>query len=92
MIVFLPRKADGLAELEKTLTAARLTDWLGRLKRADVDVTLPRFKITAEFELKDALTTLGMPLAFSPGRPTSRASRRASPSPSPPSSTRPTST
>ena len=28
MIVFLPKQADGLAELEKTLTAARVTDWL----------------------------------------------------------------
>ena len=68
MIVFLPRRADGLAELEKTLTAARLTDWLARLTARDVDVTLPRFKITAEFQLRDALSDLGMPLAFSPGK------------------------
>lgn len=67
MIVFLPKKMDGLADLEKMLTAARLTDWLGQLSPRDVDVTLPRFKITAEFQLKDALTTLGMPIAFSAG-------------------------
>ena len=68
MIVFLPRRVDGLAELEKTLTAARVTDWLTQLTMRDVDVTLPRFKVTAEFKLKDALTGLGMPLAFSPGK------------------------
>jgi len=68
MIVFLPKKTDGLAEFEKTLTAARLTDWLARLSLQQVDVTLPRFKITAAFELRGALTALGMPLAFSPGR------------------------
>jgi serpin B len=68
MIVFLPRRADGLAELEKTLTAARVTDWLAQLAVRDVDVTLPRFKVTAEFQLKDALTDLGMPRAFSPGK------------------------
>jgi serpin B len=68
MIVLLPRKTDGLAELEKTLTAARLTDWLARLKAQDVDVALPRFKITAAFQLQDVLSDLGMPLAFSPGK------------------------
>jgi hypothetical protein len=31
IIVFLPRRADGLADLEKTLSAARVTDWLTRL-------------------------------------------------------------
>jgi serpin B len=68
MIVFLPRRVDGLAELEKTLTAARVADWLAQLNVREVDVTLPRFKVTAEFKLKDALTDLGMPLAFSPGK------------------------
>jgi serine protease inhibitor len=68
MIVFLPKRVDGLAELEKTLTAARVTEWLTQLTVREVDVTLPRFKVTAEFNLKDALTALGMPLAFSAGR------------------------
>jgi len=65
MIVFLPRKVDGLAELEQTLTAARVTDWLARMTVHDVEVTLPRFKVTAEFQLRQALTDLGMSLAFS---------------------------
>jgi serpin B len=68
MIVFLPKRADGLAELEKTLTATRVADWLAQLTVRDVKVTLPRFKVTAEFQLKAALTDLGMPLAFSPGK------------------------
>jgi serpin B len=49
MIVFLPSRVDGLAEFEKTLTAARVTDWLTQLTVREVDVTLPRFKVTAEF-------------------------------------------
>jgi serpin B len=68
MIVFLPKRAEGLAELEQALTAARVADWLTQLVTSEVDVTLPRFKITAEFQLKDALIALGMPLAFSRGR------------------------
>lgn len=66
MIVFLPKRADGLSGFEKTLTAPRLADWLSQLAVQEVDVTLPRFKVTAEFQLKDTLTNLGMPLAFSP--------------------------
>ena len=66
MIVFLPKRLDGLAELEKTLTAERVTGWLARMTPQNVNVTLPRFKVTAEFQLKQALTELGMPLAFTP--------------------------
>ena len=32
MIVLLPKKADGLADLEKGLTATRLADWLAQLR------------------------------------------------------------
>ncbi len=65
MIVFLPRRADGLADLEKTLSAARVTDWLTRLTLHDVDVAMPRFKATSSVDLKRPLVDLGMPLAFS---------------------------
>ena len=66
MIVFLPKRPDGLAELEKTLTTARVTDWLAGMTDHKVLVTLPRFKVTAELQLKHALGDLGMALAFSP--------------------------
>jgi serpin B len=68
MIVVLPRRTDGLAEFEKTLSAARVTDWLAKMTLHDVDVALPRFKVTATMELKRPLTDLGMQLAFSRGR------------------------
>ena len=68
MIVFLPKRADGLTELERTLTPTRLADWLAAMTVHDVYVTLPRFKITAQFQLKDALSDLGMPLAFTRGK------------------------
>jgi serine protease inhibitor len=68
MVVFLPRTVDGLAKLESSLTADRLADWLARMTTQEVDVTLPRFKVTAEFRLDQALADLGMPLAFSAGQ------------------------
>ncbi len=66
MFVFLPKRADGLSDFERMLTAARMSDWVGRMAPHDVHVTLPRFKVTATFSLKDALTDMGMRLAFSP--------------------------
>jgi serpin B len=64
MVVLLPKKLDGLADLEKSLTADRLDDWLKRLHTEDVIVTLPKFKTTGEFSLADALKSLGMKQAF----------------------------
>jgi len=70
MVVLLPRKVDGLSAIEKSLTAERLSDWLNVLngKGARVDVTIPRFKMTATFELSKTLAGMGMPLAFDPGK------------------------
>ena len=56
MIVLLPKQVGGLAELESTLTAKAVSDWLARMTVQEVDVTLPRFKVTAEFRLKATLS------------------------------------
>jgi len=68
MCVLLPRQVDGLAALEKNLTAERLNRWLGSVRKQKVMVTLPKFKMTAEFNLGDALKKLGMTDAFSQGK------------------------
>jgi len=65
MVVLLPKKVDGLAEFEQSLTAQNLTKWLPQLQQHEVVVTLPKFKITAQFMLKEILSKMGMPLAFS---------------------------
>ena len=64
MVVLLPKKADGLADLEKALTADKLAAWFGRLRERETEVTLPKFKTTVEFELSDTLAKMGMPVAF----------------------------
>jgi serpin B len=66
MLALLPKKVDGLADLEKALAADKLADWVGRLRKQEVVVTLPRFKTTAEFSLKDTLSALGVKQAFNP--------------------------
>ena len=64
MVVLLPKKADGLAGFEKALTADKLSQWLSKLRETEVEVTMPKFKTTVEFELSDTLSKMGMPLAF----------------------------
>jgi serpin B len=64
MVVLLPRKPDGLPALEKSLKPAALEGWLGGLREQSLDVYLPRFKVTSEFDLRRSLSALGMEEAF----------------------------
>lgn len=64
MIVVLPKKKDGLQELEKNLSLDRLKSWTGALRKREVVVYLPRFKATSEFRLDHVLGSMGMPDAF----------------------------
>jgi serpin B len=64
MIVLLPKKADGLAAFEKTLTADNLAKWHAKLSNHLVDIRLPKFKTTAEFRLDKVLEEMGMRDAF----------------------------
>ncbi|MCU0572824.1 MAG: serpin family protein [Syntrophobacteraceae bacterium] len=68
MVVLLPRKADGLREMEADLTPARLKEWRSVLRRKEVVVFLPRFRMTSMFRLDETLAALGMRDAFSPAR------------------------
>jgi serpin B len=64
MFIVLPKKADGLAEIVKQATAANLTKWASGLRRQQVQVFLPRFTMTSEFELAETLQAMGMKDAF----------------------------
>lgn len=65
MLVLLPKKIDGLSDLEKTLTSENLQKWSAGLKSRLANVYLPKFKVTSQFELGDVLSSMGMSLAFS---------------------------
>jgi serine protease inhibitor len=65
MLILLPQKADGLADLEKDLSAENLAKWRAKQTGRHVDLTLPKFKVTAEFKLKPTLSDMGMGIAFS---------------------------
>ena len=66
MVVILPRRQDGLPDIEAKL-ASKLGAWLELLdggRTGEVDVYLPRFRVASALRLDEALKRLGMPLAF----------------------------
>lgn len=68
MIVLLPKKKDGLPQLERSLTAENLTRWTSILRKRKVKVFLPRFKMTSQFRLDQTLAAMGMADAFNPDK------------------------
>jgi serpin B len=65
MVIFLPNDSNGLPALEQSLTASNTQQWLGQLEPVSkVIVTIPKFKMTQEFELGGTLGAMGMPEAF----------------------------
>jgi len=64
MTVLLPTKADGLGDVEASLSAAQLKAWIARLRERKVAVFLPRFKLEFGLDLSRVLAAMGMPKAF----------------------------
>jgi serine protease inhibitor len=65
MILFLPKDPSGLPALEESLTDSNIQQWLSRLVSVPkVIVTIPKFKMTRQFELGSTLSAMGMPEAF----------------------------
>jgi len=68
MLIFLPDEVEGLADFEKELTAENLKKWISRMSSKKIaSLAIPRFKMTCEFSLGDALKELGMARAFGMG-------------------------
>lgn len=65
MDVILPKARDGVAELERKMNPAWLTEALGQIKSEEVNVSLPKFKTTIDYDLTKTLASMGMPKAFS---------------------------
>jgi serpin B len=64
MTVILPRELP-LSEYESTLTQEKIDNLTKSMYSQEVNVVLPRFKTTAEFQLRPTLNKLGMNMAFS---------------------------
>ncbi len=64
MVILLPRKRDGLVDLEQSLTADVLDGWLKQMSQQSVQIFLPKFRMEGEYELNGPLAKLGMTDAF----------------------------
>jgi serpin B len=65
MVVVVPKKVDGLADVEKEFNADLLKDVLKKLEPTRVELHLPKFKLRESYNLSAALAALGMKKAFS---------------------------
>jgi serpin B len=68
MLLFLPRKADGLAEMEQGLSGGTIDQWIRDKRSSAVDVTLPRFSLAGEFVLAGTIKDMGVTDVFDPDR------------------------
>jgi len=64
MMALLP-KAGATDSLESMLTPQKLNEWRGNLTQTRVDVYFPKFKLETKYYLKENLSKMGMPTAFS---------------------------
>jgi serpin B len=68
MIILLPKKIDGLSNLEEKLNYQNLSQWLTKLYKPTVVASIPRFKMTQPFRLDETLQLMGMVDAFQSGK------------------------
>ena len=64
MLVLLP--SENLDAIENTLTAEKLNEYKSKMKETKLDsISLPKFEFDTKYFMKDTLSALGMPTAFS---------------------------
>lgn len=68
--IFLPRQKSSLAAFYKTLTAKNWQSWISQFRTRSGSVQIPRFKLEYATQLKQALSALGMGVAFDPAQAT----------------------
>lgn len=68
MLLIAPQDPAGLSRIESRLTPQAISQWAGQLEQKSVSIFIPRFKMQTEYQLKDRLSQMGMPLAFNPGK------------------------
>ena len=68
MMIALPDKADGLPGLESKLSAETIHGWIAERRLGTVNVFLPKFTISTQVDLKEALKSMGVYDAFDGSR------------------------
>ncbi len=68
MLILLPRQKEGLKHLEQNLSVDNIARWRNALRMEEVEVLLPKFRMTCTFRLDKTLATMGMVDAFIPSK------------------------
>ena len=70
MVIYLPKEINGLTKLEEVITYETLQNSLSLLNASmdEVEVFLPKFKLSQQFDLNDILSKMGAEEMFIPGR------------------------
>jgi serpin B len=63
MVVLLPQ-AEQFKAFESSLTSQQVDEIVKSIKNQQVALSMPKFKIESQFGLKDTLSSMGMPVAF----------------------------
>jgi serpin B len=66
MVIYLPKKRDGLAELERGVTAEFIQQTIASLRKCNVDVFFPRFSLETAYGLNEPIKGMGIAEAFTP--------------------------
>ena len=66
MYLLLPSQDSSLAEFQAQLTPDNWQEWLSQMRSQPGKISLPRFQLEYEAELKNALASLGMQQIFNP--------------------------
>jgi serpin B len=65
MVILLPKRIDGLANLEQGMTAVSVSGWLQDMKTREMLILVPKFRIAGQSSLAGALKAMGITHAFS---------------------------
>lgn len=68
MYIFLPAKGVRLEDFQKNLTPANWNSWMKQFAETKGEIGVPRFKVDYKISLNEALSVLGMGVAFDPNR------------------------
>ena len=66
MFVLLPNEGKTVDDVIQSLSAQGIENQLNRMDTHEVDILMPRFTTSSETKLEQALSSMGMPLAFDP--------------------------
>lgn len=66
LFIILPKEGHTLEQIEALMTTRHLEHWLNDIERAQLDLSMPKFKLAASLNAKEILQEMGMERPFSP--------------------------